>query len=216
MNNEGVIYTCDRHQSKVNSMKKLFQSMGLTNIRSVRADSTKLTQSTLDSVASLKNASNSGEAPSKKAKQSPLTFEEESFDKILLDAPCSGIGNRPTLSYEDISLTSLQQTALYQRQLISEAVKLCKTGGTITYSTCTINCMENEENVQRALEKYKDVIELRSLREKYAETASCGLESILGVEKSSKVLRFCPNNNPEHIGFFTAQFTKLASTKVEN
>lgn len=65
-------------------------------------------------------------------------FSAESFDAVLLDAPCSALGLRPRLHFPH-TLEELQGTAQYQRSLMDTAVKLVKPGGTLVYSTCTIN-----------------------------------------------------------------------------
>lgn len=84
-------------------------------------------------------------------------FEEETFDRILIDAPCSGLGlmrRRPEIRYnktkEDI--LSLQKLQL---EIINEVSKVLKTGGELIYSTCTITQKENQEVVNQFLEKNK-------------------------------------------------------------
>ena len=67
-----------------------------------------------------------------------LGFEPESFDHILLDPPCSALGLRPRLSHL-WSLDQLHRMADYQKALMHTAVALLKPGGTMVYSTCTIN-----------------------------------------------------------------------------
>lgn len=84
-------------------------------------------------------------------------FEEETFDRILIDAPCSGLGlmrRRPEIRYnktkEDI--LSLQKLQL---EIINEVSKTLKIGGELIYSTCTITQKENQEVVDQFLEKNK-------------------------------------------------------------
>lgn len=86
-------------------------------------------------------------------------FAEASFDKILLDAPCSGFGNRPFLAS---SMSSKEQSSypILQKKLFGTSVRLLKSGGELVYSTCTIFESENEEIVQWALGKYENEIEL--------------------------------------------------------
>nr|XP_009671974.1 PREDICTED: putative methyltransferase NSUN6 isoform X2 [Struthio camelus australis] len=79
--------------------------------------------------------------------------EQESFDRILLDAPCSGMGQRPNMAYS----WTLKEVTSYQplqRKLFTVAVKLLKPGGVLVYSTCTITLSENEEQVAWALENF--------------------------------------------------------------
>ena len=78
---------------------------------------------------------------------------EASFDAVLLDAPCSGVGTlrrhpeiRWRLKPEDI--TSMASINL---DLLIEAAKMVKPGGVITYATCTVFPEENEQVVERFL-----------------------------------------------------------------
>jgi 16S rRNA C967 or C1407 C5-methylase (RsmB/RsmF family) len=64
--------------------------------------------------------------------------EPESFDAVLLDAPCSALGLRPRLLM-DWRLPQLQALAAYQRALLHAAVHMLKPGGSLVYCTCTIN-----------------------------------------------------------------------------
>lgn len=86
-------------------------------------------------------------------------FHRSTFDKILLDAPCSGMGNRPILA----SSMSPKEQASYpilQKKLFATAVALLKPGGTLVYSTCTIFASENEHIVRWALDKFGSDLEL--------------------------------------------------------
>ena len=65
-------------------------------------------------------------------------FPPESFDYILLDAPCTGLGLRPRLLHRQ-TIEQLRSAAHYQRILLDVAVALLKPGGEMVYSTCSIN-----------------------------------------------------------------------------
>ncbi|GJN03324.1 hypothetical protein PR202_ga20754 [Eleusine coracana subsp. coracana] len=82
-------------------------------------------------------------------------FFPNSFDRVLLDAPCSALGLRPRLFAGEETLESLKNHAKYQRRMFDQAVKLVRPGGVIVYSTCTINPGENEALVRYALDTYK-------------------------------------------------------------
>ena len=79
-----------------------------------------------------------------------------SFDRILLDAPCSGSG---TLRATDPKLRQRFTPALVaksrkaQRALLAKALKLLKPGGTLVYSTCSVLACENEDIVSEALQQ---------------------------------------------------------------
>ncbi|RLM60498.1 putative methyltransferase NSUN6 isoform X3 [Panicum miliaceum] len=62
-------------------------------------------------------------------------FFPNSFDRVLLDAPCSALGLRPRLFAGEETLESLKTHAKYQRRMFDQAVKLVRPGGVIVYST---------------------------------------------------------------------------------
>ena len=75
-----------------------------------------------------------------------------SFDKILLDAPCSGSGtiNLSNNNLEKIFTKDLiDRSTKFQHQLLTKAVKLIKPGHEIIYSTCSILSIENENIIQK-------------------------------------------------------------------
>ena len=84
--------------------------------------------------------------------KSPV-FNERMFDRILLDAPCSAVGQRPqfNISMKPKELASFPKL---QKKLFDVAYKLLKPGGVLMYSTCTFTIEENEGLVQWAMDKY--------------------------------------------------------------
>lgn len=77
------------------------------------------------------------------------------FDKILVDAPCSGLGVLKSKPEIKNKLTNAQIDLLLSTQLkiLLTAEKYLKEGGYILYSTCTLNKKENEEQVEEFLSK---------------------------------------------------------------
>lgn len=75
------------------------------------------------------------------------------FDKIILDAPCSGEGmfRKTDQAIETWSLEKVQECAQIQRHLIEAAYKLLRPGGQVIYSTCTYSLEENEDLICYAL-----------------------------------------------------------------
>ena len=75
-----------------------------------------------------------------------------SFDKILLDAPCSGSG---TMSVFDngFSKELIDRSSKTQEELLIKALKILKPGGELVYSTCSILVQENENVLKRVLQK---------------------------------------------------------------
>lgn len=89
----------------------------------------------------------------------PIKFTNilpEFFDKIILDAPCSGEGMFRKLdqAIDTWSIDKVNECAYIQRQLLDAAMTLLKPGGQLIYSTCTYNTIENEEQVNYLLENY--------------------------------------------------------------
>ena len=79
-----------------------------------------------------------------------------SFDKILLDSPCSGSGTLYLENVKNFDNDLIQRCKKTQYELLEKAVKLLKVGGTIIYSTCSILKEENEEIVTKIL-TYKNL-----------------------------------------------------------
>lgn len=102
----------------------------------------------------LKNTIVTNTEPKKITAQLP-----EYFDKVILDAPCSGEGMFRKLdqAIETWSLEKVQECAYIQKQLVLQAYQALKPGGQLIYSTCTYNKEENEDIVDYLLEKCPDL-----------------------------------------------------------
>ncbi|HAT7516958.1 TPA: 16S rRNA (cytosine(1407)-C(5))-methyltransferase RsmF [Kluyvera ascorbata] len=89
----------------------------------------------------------------------------ECFDAILLGAPCSGEGvvRKDPDALKNWSLASNQDIANTQRELIDSAFHALRPGGTLVYSTCTLNRDENESVVNWLLERYPDAVHVLPL-----------------------------------------------------
>ena len=88
----------------------------------------------------------------------PLPFGDAEFDKVLVDTPCSGTGtirHNPELRYL-VSEGSISASADKQLALLRRASNVVKSGGTLTYSTCSLERDENEEIVSAFLEERND------------------------------------------------------------
>ncbi|WP_425444894.1 16S rRNA (cytosine(1407)-C(5))-methyltransferase RsmF [Superficieibacter electus] len=86
----------------------------------------------------------------------------EQFDAILLDAPCSGEGvvRKDPDALKNWSPQSNLEIAATQRQLIESAFHALRPGGTLVYSTCTLNREENEKVVQWLLARFPQAAEV--------------------------------------------------------
>ncbi len=88
---------------------------------------------------------------------SALPLAESSFDRVLVDAPCSGTGTlrrNPEIRWR-ISPADIQDLSGRQKQLLFNAARVVKLGGRLIYSTCSVEPEENEEVVQTFLENNK-------------------------------------------------------------
>ena len=135
--NKGKIVAIDLYEHRIQLLKNQIKRLGATSVIPVCFDSTKLLEK----------------------------YQEESFDYVLLDAPCSGYGvvrRKPDLLV-NIDQKDLDGILSLQKELIDVAVKLVKNQGTLVYSTCTLNKKENESQVEYLLNKYPNfkVVEQR-------------------------------------------------------
>jgi len=138
-----------------------------------------------------------------------------SFDRILLDVPCSGEGRFRTQMRED-ELKKMQpyseQYSLrmhgYQLQMLKKAYKLLKPGGILVYSTCTYSPWENEAVVDALLEQYPEI--------RIEEVKLDGINTVPGVifwkkKRFSDELIKCVRLYPHFVnswGFFIAKLKK--------
>ena len=89
----------------------------------------------------------------------------ERFDAILLDAPCSGEGvvRKDADALRNWTLASTEEIAATQRDLLDSAFHALQPGGTLVYSTCTLNQIENQQVIHWLLQQYPDAVEVVSL-----------------------------------------------------
>jgi 16S rRNA (cytosine1407-C5)-methyltransferase len=131
----------------------------------------------------------------------------ERFDAILLDAPCSGEGSlrKDKDAMKNWSLESVYDIANTQKDLITSAFNALKPGGTLVYSTCTLNKFENQEVAQYLLEQFGSSVEVLPLSELFD-----GCDKVLTDEGYLHVF-------PQVFdceGFFIAKFRKLNSSAL--
>lgn len=82
---------------------------------------------------------------------------EQSFDKIICDVPCSGLGiirKKPDIRFKDEN--TLGELLPIQKQILENAASYLKPGGTMIYSTCTILPEENERMLKAFLKTHED------------------------------------------------------------
>jgi 16S rRNA (cytosine967-C5)-methyltransferase len=130
MRDRGELWACDLHVHKVKLIERQAQRLQLTCVHTIAED----------------------------ARVLPARFAAESFDVVLLDAPCTGLGvirRKPDIKWakrpEDIAAI-----AQVQRELISRIAGLVKPGGTLVYSTCTTEAEENRQVIAGFLSEQPD------------------------------------------------------------
>jgi len=85
-------------------------------------------------------------------------FEFENADKVLVDAPCSGLGTlskKPDIKWKR-EPTDIPQLVEIQRNILENAARVVRPGGILVYSTCTIEPEENGDQVRSFLERHEE------------------------------------------------------------
>ena len=129
LENEGKVYSFDLHENKLSLINENLERLGLNNVEVEAMDATKLNSKYVASA-----------------------------DKVLIDVPCSGLGiirKKPEIKWNK-SRKALKDLVPTQRAIMENAWVYLKNGGTMIYSTCTLNTEENQDNVEWFLNKYKD------------------------------------------------------------
>jgi 16S rRNA C967 or C1407 C5-methylase (RsmB/RsmF family) len=133
-----------------------------------------------------------------------MDFKGKQFDRVLLDAPCSGnyVADRGWFSKRTLKDVGLN--AERQRQLLGTAVKLLKPGGVLVYTTCSLEPEEDELNVQWLLDN--NDLKLEGIE----GSGSPALTEIFGDELNGEIAkcrRFWPDETGTQ-GFFVAKVVK--------
>lgn len=121
MKNKGKIIAMDIHEWKLKELKTRAARNGVDIIETKLIDSTKT-----------------------------IKRLEKSFDRVLLDVPCSGLGvirRNPDTKWK-LSIEEIERLVNLQREILSGYSKMCKPGGKLIYATCSILHRENEEQVK--------------------------------------------------------------------
>lgn len=130
--------------------------------------------------------------------------DKPAFTKILLDAPCSGNYTTDPNWFSKRTEHDIERNAELQKRLLAKALNLLMSGGTLVYSTCSLEPEENEFNIQWLLENYN--IELEPLD----GLGSASSTKIFGVDLSERISycrRFWPDQTGTQ-GFFVAKVVK--------
>jgi NOL1/NOP2/sun family putative RNA methylase len=136
-------------------------------------------------------------------------FKDIEFDKVLVDAPCSGTGTiRKSVGTLRIwNSKMITKLSFEQKRLIETGFRILKKGGTLVYSTCSVEPEENEGVVNSLLKKFSNAsieeIELPIKRGKPITEFNGEKYS----DEVKKCLRLWPQDNDTE-GFFVAKIKK--------
>ncbi|MBT2598760.1 MULTISPECIES: 16S rRNA (cytosine(967)-C(5))-methyltransferase RsmB [unclassified Oceanobacillus] len=131
MQDQGIIHAFDLHAKKIKLIDEKASTLHLTSIHAQKGDARKLASK----------------------------YEKESFDRIVVDAPCSGLGvinGKPEIKYEK-SKEDIQRLAKIQQDILNEVIPLLKENGLLIYSTCTVDKEENNQVVRQVIENHQDI-----------------------------------------------------------
>ncbi|MDM5332674.1 16S rRNA (cytosine(967)-C(5))-methyltransferase RsmB [Ureibacillus composti] len=171
MKNDGSILATDLHPHKLDLIDENVERLGLEIIQTAPID----------------------------GRKAASFLQEESFDAVLVDAPCSGLGvmrRKPDIKYtkREEDLESLHSIQL---ELLENAVKVLKPGGRLVYSTCTVDKVENEGTVQDFLTSHPEMelVPIEHLPTQLIEKQQNGMLQVFPQDFGSD-------------GFFVAAFCK--------
>lgn len=128
MGNKGEILALDIYPHKLKLIEENCKKLGIDIVKPIKMDARKLNQ------------------------------QGKKFDKILVDAPCSGYGvlrKKPEAIYNKTP-ENIELLSELQFEILESASQVLKDDGELVYSTCTILKEENTENIKRFLEKYPE------------------------------------------------------------
>jgi len=124
MGNDGSVLAVDVNEARLSLAREAADRLGNKILKTLAADATRLSSRV-----------------------------KERFDRVLLDAPCTGLGvlsRRPDARWRK-SAGDVARLSGLQSALLEEAAKMLAPGGRLVYSTCTVSREENEANVERFL-----------------------------------------------------------------
>ena len=133
VNDDAEILAVDRSEKRLKILQSNLERLNIKSVKTLKADATSLID----------------------IKPNLISY----FDKILIDAPCSGIGTfaRNPDSRWSLSKDKINQLVLLQERLLENIFPLLKKNGTLVYSTCTICPEENDLLIKRFLSKNKEI-----------------------------------------------------------
>ncbi len=127
------------------------------------------------------------------------------IDRVLVDAPCSGLGTlrrNPDLKWRQ-TLAQVEQMALTQAAILQSAARLLKPGGRLVYATCSLLVQENEAVAQAFTEANKDFTPLDAAEVLTGLKVDAATTLCSGGDSGQRYLRLWPHRHQTD-GFFAA------------
>lgn len=201
-----VLDLCSAPGSKTTQMAEMMGNKGTLAANEISSDRVKMLSYNVERMGLVNTGimHNRGEWLSK--------IFDSSFDKILVDAPCSGLGI--IQKKEEVNKWWNEDTVRglsdMQLRLLVGAVKMAKPGASIIYSTCTLTVEENEYVVNKVLEKYPVQLEDITLPVPSIDgfTAFENYKFDASLIKTRRIIPWVADSD----GFFVAKFLKLDNT----
>jgi NOL1/NOP2/sun family putative RNA methylase len=187
MENQGVLIANDVNIGRIMILSTNTQRCGVTNLVVTRSEGSQLCDK--------------------------FTKNKFMFDKILVDAPCSGEGTirSSPKTIANFSESLIKKFSSTQKRLVAHAIKCLKVGGELVYSTCTHAPEENEEVVDFILANFP--MEIQEI--KLPLKTRPGIDEWEGKKYNSlvkKAVRVYPHDNDTE-GFFVSKFKKKGELK---
>lgn len=186
MNNKGTIIANEMSMDRMRILASNLERCGVTNTIITRKE---------------------GQALMKKLEKANFP----KFDKILVDAPCSGEGTLRSSPKTFLmwNIKTVKYLSKVQKQLFKESFEQLKVGGELLYSTCTHSPEENEEVVDAMLKEFNDSIEIIPV--KLPLKTRDGITEWNGKKYDERVKlsqRLYPQDNNTE-GFFVSKFRRI-------
>lgn len=170
MQNQGQIIAFDIHPHKIDLIEANAKRLKLTNIAAECWDASQLHEAYFDKA-----------------------------DKVLVDAPCSGLGiirRKPEIRYTK-TMDDIQNLSEIQLEILNTSAKYVKNHGQLIYSTCTIDMEENSRNIERFLEQHPN-FKMDNLNDEIPEA----------LRQETKYLQILPGDHGLD-GFFIVRLTRV-------
>lgn len=151
---EQILDACSAPGGKTTHMAALLEGKGKITALDIHEHKLKLVQENAERL----HVSEVIETKAMDARTVDEHFAAESFDRILIDAPCSGLGlmrRKPDIKYQK-SPEDFRQLPKIQRAILESCAPTLKKGGILVYSTCTITSEENQKVIAAFLKKHPE------------------------------------------------------------